>query len=100
IRDLYVTGVQTCALPIWQDTFVAKYSSTGASRPLKRAGGTVFGHKGVLPAAGRVGQNDTAKIICAIEPAGHVKISRAVHGEADEIGRASCRERVYVAVAG
>src|SRR6266496_5005395 len=32
IRDLYVTGVQTCALPIWTDNIVYKGSTAYALR--------------------------------------------------------------------
>src|SRR5690349_13940156 len=39
IRDLYVTGVQTCALPIWARSSVASTRSsspTGTPRPTRR----------------------------------------------------------------
>src|SRR6266496_60075 len=36
IRDLYVTGVQTCALPIWPDAIVMRHAASGAPHFLAR----------------------------------------------------------------
>src|SRR5205807_6158567 len=90
IRDYKVTGVQTCALPISPDcTAPVAGDRSGAVRralgPRGRRGGRgdrdqrPFGSTPPLPASGWVG----------IPPRGRRKI-----------GRASCRERVWIAVVG
>src|SRR5256886_8792458 len=79
IRDLTVTGVQTCALPICPTG-----PSARASRPWTARGG--------LP---RVVHGRDAR---ADGPVGHARLSGVREGipdrEGREIGRASCRERV------
>src|SRR5207248_8565466 len=39
IRDRTVTGVQTCALPIWRPTIVAQHGMVAAGRPLAAEAG-------------------------------------------------------------
>src|SRR2546430_7758313 len=77
IRDLTVTGVQTCALPI----FFAL-----------RGGGEIAGAGAqlVLQEEERVGELDRAVLDC--RRAVDARLHRDVVGM--EIGRASCRERV------
>src|SRR5256886_9998599 len=80
IRDLTVTGVQTCALPI----------SDGARKPPDR----VFGLGGGDPPRAPVGARRV--VIPAFRGSGqilsHPRLEIAAIGF--EIGRASCRERV------
>src|SRR2546430_7657596 len=79
IRDLTVTGVQTCALPIWR--LSCPSSSRGACRRVADAG--QYGLTRTVPAAG-------ARMSRA---AGHQDTPPDMP-RAAEIGRASCRERV------
>src|SRR2546430_8714049 len=77
IRDLTVTGVQTCALPIsWRNSGVQRsgQSLVGASRPL------VGGDEHLLVAS----LESTIPFLAHPDVAFHLL----------EIGRASCRERV------
>src|SRR5436189_523259 len=84
IRDTSVTGVQTCALPIW---------SAGATG----AGVRRLPHAGVQPLPGpeRGGEpplrRGAAARAGAPDRAARESLS---HDVRDEIGRASCRERV------
>src|SRR5690606_40305372 len=68
IRDFHVTGVQTCALPIWHDFSEVPPSLQWLAERVH----VTF--RGTLIAASLCG--------------------RHVYRPADEIGRASCRERV------
>src|SRR2546430_10125399 len=80
IRDLTVTGVQTCALPIYDGTV------------LVRCGTTSFGQ----------GHETSLAQIAAAQLDVPMESVRVVHSDTDvverglgtEIGRASCRERV------
>src|SRR2546427_9461050 len=87
IRDLIVTGVQTCALPISPRRRRSAPSATGAGSPPTASG---------ISAAHRV----EAEIPEAVggEPApvalGAERRRRGGDDAEDEIGRASCRERV------
>src|SRR5690349_25073173 len=74
IRDLYVTGVQTCALPICDATH-----SSRACRSLDTRG--AIGGGSVASGA----------IACGLESRDGARSDR-------EIGRASCRERVLMLV--
>src|SRR5690349_25148672 len=65
IRDLYVTGVQTCALPIWM-------ALVGYCREWR------------LPSGRRFSSSPSRR------PATGLLVN--------QIGRASCRERVYISV--
>src|SRR2546421_7818586 len=74
IRDLIVTGVQTCALPISRSAFRMIPASYQPQLPLDRL---------VLP-VGAPGAGDRMELDVVIVGA----------GPAGQIGRASCRERV------
>src|SRR5688572_30946193 len=77
IRDLTVTGVQTCALPIYP-------------RPARRAPGRRPGHR--LRARGGRGTRLSRPGDVGLRATQH--LSQATGLDGDEIGRASCRERV------
>src|SRR5438874_6148570 len=79
IRDLYVTGVQTCALPILH---VAVVSFRGESGPFAQAQ-QLDGARRFLGNAREISRHGV----------GHVA-APGVLERATEIGRASCRERV------
>src|SRR5690606_39615933 len=92
IRDFHVTGVQTCALPIW-----------AGDGGLDGAAGWAGPHEPAYLAAGVAGgegfdwfyasdADRTAQI--------RTPIADGAHGEDWEIGRASCRERGRIAVVG
>src|SRR5690349_24987033 len=72
IRDLYVTGVQTCALPIFHD------------RP------AILFVRGALTPA-----DSTAVAVVGTRQASTLGLARA-RTLARQIGRASCRERVWI----
>src|SRR5256884_240934 len=83
IRDVAVTGVQTCALPISPTPI-----PSGATFP---GGSTGIGVVGV-----REGET-TANFVCGSAgktPLPRLKMLNALAGTAGKIGRASCRERV------
>src|SRR5207249_6565450 len=90
IRDRNVTGVQTCALPIW-------------ARREERRGQTV-----AVPALGVAA--DAPRVIDLAPQGQEIRAARDVHDRdpdrlrlehfAPEIGRASCRERVEIGVGG
>src|SRR5690349_14879086 len=89
IRDLYVTGVQTCALPIFArgDADAAQAVRLGQLdevRVLERRGDVAPAVEELLPLAHH------AEV--AVVDDGHVELD-ALLGDR-EIGRASCRERV------
>src|SRR2546427_2094977 len=77
IRDLTVTGVQTCALPI------------SHRAPVSVALPELATHRGELPIAEQVAEVTLMRVIGRLDllPAA---LSKGLH----EIGRASCRERV------
>src|SRR5205085_6364674 len=90
IRDLTVTGVQTCGLPIWD--FAA---GDGAGEDFFVELPKVFQR---AAAAGQEDDVDTAKLFAmAIELIERLRDlfgrAFALHGDVIEIGRASCRER-------
>src|SRR5690349_22036324 len=78
IRALYVTGVQTCALPIYD-----RLDDSGRGRTTMREAADAFG-------AGA--RRDTTLRMLASEASANLAWDVAV--EALKIGRASCRERV------
>src|SRR5207249_9135646 len=89
IRDRNVTGVQTCALPI----FASRAGIDGAAAP-GPAGRTV-----VLVAGGAQPQGDAARPLDRAPPLPDLRRPRlparsALGAAAAQIGRASCRERV------
>src|SRR5205823_6880641 len=99
IRGKLVTGVQTCALPIWLANDVAAAEDDGvgtfdldfvAAQNLHAAGGST-GNQAGAPA-------DEAAKIDGMEA---VHVFGGIDGFEDslEIGRASCRERGYDEVA-
>src|SRR5256885_11397425 len=79
IRDYKVTGVQTCALPIWRGFGVSGDRRVPRPCPPSRpvALGPPLGHNGGWPRRGGAREPDRG----------------AVEGDM-KIGRASCRERV------
>src|SRR5205085_4827417 len=86
IRDLTVTGVQTCALPI---SFASAGSSSAISRWAEDLGGSLT-RKGITFAAGNLPftpENGSGPVGWTFRPGSRV-----------EIGRASCRERVEISV--
>src|SRR5690348_6703975 len=81
IRDGRVTGVQTCALPIYTQVLRVGYGETCPRHP-RGPGGVEFGGGIGRAAALRAGRTGPGRSPCGgCESAG-------------EIGRASCRERV------
>src|SRR5256885_9759340 len=80
IRDYKVTGVQTCALPIYGDPLLGRVID-GRYRIRAQLG------------AGGMGAVYDGEHI-EIQKQVAVKVLRAVFGRDEEIGRASCRERV------
>src|SRR2546421_7897981 len=80
IRDLIVTGVQTCALPIWPPG-----SPTAPSAPAL-AKGAMPGMAEAIATCGAAGAAPPAPWDCPGR--------RMTPLEGREIGRASCRERV------
>src|SRR3989440_2726098 len=78
IRDLIVTGVQTCALPILRTEFLFLLRRAATDDP---GTGTRF-------AAGR-----SPPLRCA-RPTAPRRATRGLQTPRCEIGRASCRERV------
>src|SRR3989449_8165672 len=78
IRDVAVTGVQTCALPI----------SVPAGRRLRRAA------RDRVPVGGRRAGRLAGAAARRRLPAGARRVAGAREPAGAEIGRASCRERV------
>src|SRR5204863_3253937 len=87
IRDLYVTGVQTCALPI----------SWRRQVPGRRSSGSRGGE--TPPCAGDAGSRARASRRIRAVPSLSAS-GCAWWSSPDEIGRASCRERVVIWVGG
>src|SRR5258706_2128705 len=81
IRDWSVTGVQTCALPIWDFNGYGN----GTFQAVR-----AFGSGGDFMAVGDV-NGDGVPDVTAAFVGGHAGV---LLGTGDEIGRASCRERV------
>src|SRR5690606_39730483 len=96
IRDFHVTGVQTCALPICAERAAAV---TIAGRLDARVAAVVPATEAPHPAvlASRAGAPDSA---ADLPPIGALAdAGRLGHRAAgDEIGRASCRARVGIAM--
>src|SRR5207253_8564791 len=94
IRDGHVTGVQTCALPIlMKETGCGAFKLEGGRRMaetirfLVERGVPVMGHIGLTP--------QSINTIGSFRAQGR---DEADWGPIEEIGRASCRERVERAV--
>src|SRR5206468_7269384 len=90
IRDLIVTGVQTCALPIWWRTRLS--NPTQAGRFVPEQGNKLSLHR----REGRTGKDggrdepsSTEERRCLLDSAG----DSDYYTVGAEIGRASCRER-------
>src|SRR5206468_4811380 len=93
IRDLIVTGVQTCALPIWEMVAVSKANGAMVLVDEAHSMGFIGEHgRGVAEAQGII--DDVDFII------GTFSKSVGTVGGFCEIGRASCRERMVVCVIG
>src|SRR5207253_8343677 len=96
-RDGHVTGVQTCALPISRSRFVkqkvVRHRASHDMRP--SATPAVTGLPNLeLPAANAL-INLAPPIQCVVkDQRGKSGTDKACRG--DEIGRASCRERVWI----
>src|SRR5947209_16605436 len=90
IRDIGVTGVQTCALPI-----SGPAPATGAGGCSRRIGGWGGGSGAGLPQARGT---DGGKIHCRSFwlGTGRAPLQNRRFGKVPEIGRASCRERVCI----
>src|SRR5690349_12989658 len=88
IRDLYVTGVQTCALPI--------FAGTAIGAVVGGAVGKDVGHHGITTAAGAAAGAFIGRKIqqhVQEENADQRTETHVEHHCEPEIGRASCRER-------
>src|SRR5690606_40851375 len=85
IRDFHVTGVQTCALPIFSLPAARPFIATGAALILMEA----------LADIGTVGVLGVPTLSSGI-----YRIWAFMYEPLIEIGRASCRERVWVSVVG
>src|SRR5437762_1921186 len=92
IRDTSVTGVQTCALPISLGKMVTKSSSPEGAVPCSRRAGDSDAPSGLLGTPVRFfPQGFTLGYqMPGFQPCCRRRLA--------QIGRASCRERVYVAV--
>src|SRR5206468_5546767 len=86
IRDLIVTGVQTCALPIWEGARHSRRERIVS--PALRALVAQHAQANEVPFG-------LAHALVMIESGYNPRLS---HAGAFEIGRASCRERVESAV--
>src|SRR5207249_6438257 len=96
IRDRNVTGVQTCALPIWR--------RENASAPHRQGRRAALSPGDVAPArsAGTLHRRLIAISDRDVSGKGRVIVApgrgRAGEGTGQQIGRASCRERVESSV--
>src|SRR5207248_7625114 len=88
IRDRTVTGVQTCALPIFADYGFGTESAADFTNAFQAAGGKVTG---ALKAP--LGSADFLPFVTQLK-AQPTKDIYSFFSGTDEIGRASCRERV------
>src|SRR5207302_3902336 len=96
IRDFHVTGVQTCALPIsHEDDGLAIDTAAnggGVGERVHRNAGREIGAIGAL----RLCTHDAL-----LSPPRWLELARAFWNiSTHQIGRASCRERVYIIVGG
>src|SRR5690606_40440416 len=95
IRDFHVTGVQTCALPIWLTTS----SRDHGRRPDTRPTGKTAVEKATVtaPTVQQPFSNRPATTVEKKRLGRPVGADRAAEGVVDQIGRASCRERGWMA---
>src|SRR5205085_6328236 len=91
IRDLTVTGVQTCALPIWDVLMLRLFRNLfkKTSRPAERS-------RQFRPTVERLEAREVMSV-SASEQLFIYLLNRARH-DPQEIGRASCRERGWRSV--
>src|SRR2546430_17224939 len=93
IRDLTVTGVQTCALPIFTNAHLF-----GAAPALKQEGADAPQTSMPLVLTGIIAGNDPQNGLAILgqsaQTAKVYAVGDGVPGGAKQIGRASCRERV------
>src|SRR5690606_39534514 len=93
IRDFHVTGVQTCALPIFRLHNPARNAPRFHRLALCLSDSRSLAEIALAP-RDKTGGRIPAQIHAGKLPAAFVDL--AVVGEVSEIGRASCRERVWV----
>src|SRR5690606_40663684 len=98
IRDFHVTGVQTCALPIWikRDDLTPLAMGGNKTRKLEYLGADALrAGADTLVTAGAIQSNhvrQTAALAARLGMECHALL------ENPKIGRASCRERVWSSV--
>src|SRR5690606_39470772 len=95
IRDFHVTGVQTCALPIFPATDPCGHFGLGIARDgTWYYHGSPIGRKAIAKLFARVLRREDDGSYWLVTPAERGRI------DVEEIGRASCRERgeIYGAV--
>src|SRR5204863_6183780 len=97
IRDLYVTGVQTCALPIFANAARRPAARDRSCRLAALLAGGQFHHR-----VGSRGDRRAAPLTCRKGLMGLVTWTAVLAlsrlRDSQEIGRASCRERVEMLV--
>src|SRR5690606_39556297 len=86
IRDFHVTGVQTCALPIWRRCARRR----GGRRPSTGPPGSSPARGGETSVGNRAREGSREGVL-ACDPV-------LLYPSAPKIGRASCRERVWTSV--
>src|SRR5690606_40208690 len=97
-RDFHVTGVQTCALPIYRVPFegVGQIPRVREDRQVLRQ--PVLGADVERRAGQRVaGRVVRPRVVVRLAATGVVPVEAHAHAAAIEIGRASGRERVWSA---
>src|SRR5206468_4459036 len=99
IRDLIVTGVQTCALPIYGT------QNSGTESEAWAGGGWLSYQSGWLLDAFAIGATmyGSAPLYAPADKDGTLLLGpgqKAYYALGEEIGRASCRERVWGGVCG
>src|SRR5690606_40389380 len=95
IRDFHVTGVQTCALPIYADVLMMRNAEPGQVVPLLSHHAMRLAY---LAEPGEILLTTAARDRVITQFTVHYENR---HGQAQhvlEIGRASCRERLCTAV--
>src|SRR5690606_39792275 len=86
IRDVHVTGVQTCALPIWPVTQLASWPQLALFHTDRRECRWAFERDAREAGGGATGEIDVGSAQLAVR--------------LGEIGRAPCRERLWPSVEG
>src|SRR5206468_9416403 len=94
IRDLIVTEVQTCALPIWNPLRASAYStSVTVTVSVAAEIDSVPGKLSPPPLSGR---DFTPKRTGGATTSGNLLAASIAIPTGSKIGRASCRERVWI----